>query len=110
MHCFTGTPEQVREALDLGFFISFAGVVTYPKAKDVQEAAKLVPLDRLLVETDAPYLAPVPHRGRRNEPAYVVHTVKYLAGLRDEDAAVLEAATTANFHRLFTLSYTEGFE
>jgi TatD DNase family protein len=110
MHCFTGGPEQAREALALGFTISFAGVVTYPKAKDIQEAAKIIPPDRLLVETDAPYLAPVPHRGRRNEPAYVAHTARFLAELRGEDPAELEAATTANFYRLFSLSYTEGFE
>jgi TatD DNase family protein len=110
MHCFTGAPEQAREALDLGFSISFAGVVTYPKARDVQESAKLIPRDRLLVETDAPYLAPVPHRGRRNEPSFVAHTAAFLAELRGEHPAEVEAASTANFHRLFSLSYTEGFE
>jgi TatD DNase family protein len=110
MHCFTGGPDEASEALDLGFYISFAGVVTYPKATGVQEAAKLVPLDRLLVETDSPYLAPVPHRGKRNEPAFVAHTATYLAALRGEDAEDLAAATTANFHRIFSLRYTEGFE
>jgi TatD DNase family protein len=117
MHCFTGGPVEVREALDLGFYVSFAGVLTYPKAAGVQDAARLVPLDRLLVETDAPYLSPVPHRGKRNEPAYVAHTARYLARLRGEDEDRLAAATTENFHTLFTrsgvrkpISYTEGFE
>lgn len=117
MHCFTGGPAEAREALELGFYISFAGVVTYPRATDVQEAAKMVPADRLLVETDAPYLAPVPHRGKRNEPAFVAHTAAFAAALRGERLEDLAAAVTDNFHRLFTRSgqgapirYTEGFE
>jgi TatD DNase family protein len=108
MHCFTGGPAEAREALALGFYVSFAGVVTYPKSVEVQEAAKIVPLDRLLVETDSPYLAPVPHRSRRNEPLFVVHTAAYLATLRGEDAEVIGSGTTTNFLRLFR--YTEGFE
>jgi len=100
MHCFSGGPEEAREALDLGFYLSFAGVVTFPKATRVQEAARLTPADRLLVETDAPYLAPVPHRGKRNEPAFVVHTARKLAELRGQPAEEIAAATTANFRRL----------
>lgn len=117
MHCFTGGPDEAREALDLGFMISFAGVVTYPKATALHESAKMVPLDRMLVETDSPYLAPVPYRGKRNEPSYVVHTAARLAELRGEDPAQIAAATTANFRRIFiepgvagAISYTEGFE
>lgn len=100
LHCFTGGPPQAREALDLGFYLSFAGVVTYPKAVEVQESAKIVPLDRLLVETDAPYLAPVPKRGKRNEPAFVEHTARRLAELRSDDFTSLAAATTFNWRRI----------
>jgi TatD DNase family protein len=104
MHCFTGGPEEVREAVDLGFYISFSGVLTYPKAENVREAAALVPSDRLLVETDAPYLAPVPHRGQRNEPAYVVHTAHKLAEVRSEEPARLNQALTSNFQALIRSS------
>ncbi|MCC6585145.1 MAG: TatD family hydrolase [Bryobacterales bacterium] len=100
MHCFTGGPEEAERSLQLGFHISFAGIVTYPKATDVQAAAKLVPLDRLLVETDSPYLAPVPHRGKRNEPAMVVATAKRLAELRGEAFETIAEATTRNFATL----------
>ena len=72
LHCFTGTVEHARAALDLGFVISFAGNITYPKAQNIRDAAGMVPLDRIFIETDCPYLAPVPHRGKRNEPAFVV--------------------------------------
>ncbi|MDW8130536.1 MAG: TatD family hydrolase, partial [Bryobacterales bacterium] len=101
MHCFSGGPEEARQCLDMGFHLSFAGVVTYPKAVRVQEAARLTPRDRLLLETDSPYLAPVPHRGRRNEPAYLVHTVVRLAELRGESPAELVGAASANFRRIF---------
>lgn len=101
LHCFTGGPEQAAEALSLGFYLSFAGIVTYPKATEVQAAARSAPLDRILVETDAPYLPPVPHRGKRNEPAYVVHTVTHLAALRNQPVAAVTAAVAANFHRVF---------
>jgi len=104
LHCFSGGPDQAKRAVELGFFVSFAGIVTYPKAVGVQEAAKVVPSDRLLVETDAPYLAPVPHRGKRNEPAFVMHTANRIAELREEEPARLAQATTANFETL--LSYT----
>jgi TatD DNase family protein len=99
-HCFSGGPKEAEAALELGFHISFSGIVTYPKALDVQEAAKLVPLDRLLVETDAPYLAPVPYRGKRNEPAFAVETAKRLAELRGESLEAVATATTANWKRL----------
>ncbi|HUF46371.1 MAG TPA: TatD family hydrolase [Vicinamibacterales bacterium] len=81
MHCFTGTADDARRALDLGFWISWSGILTFPRAADLRAVAAAVPLDRLLIETDAPYLAPVPHRGQRNEPAYVVETLRVLAGL-----------------------------
>lgn len=100
MHCFSGGPREAEESLGLGFHISFSGIVTYPKAIEVQEAAKLMPLDRLLVETDAPYLAPVPYRGKRNEPAHVVHTARRLAELRNEDFATVCTATSENWRRL----------
>jgi TatD DNase family protein len=100
MHCFSGGPEEARRALDMGFRLAFGGVVTYPKANQVREAARLTPLDRLLVETDAPYLAPVPMRGKRNEPAYVVETARRLADLRGEPLELLAKATTDNFFLL----------
>jgi TatD DNase family protein len=84
----------------MGFYLAFGGVVTYPKADGVREAAKLTPLDRLLIETDAPYLAPVPHRGKRNEPAYIVETARRLAELRGDSVDELASATTENFQRL----------
>ncbi len=99
-HCFSGGAEQARQALGLGFHLSFAGVVTFPKAEGVREAARLTPLDRLLIETDAPYLAPVPHRGRRNEPAFLLETARRLAALRGEPLELLVQATTRNFERL----------
>lgn len=107
MHCFSGGPDQAREVIELGFYLSFAGIVTYPKAVNVQEAAKIVPRDRLLVETDAPYLPPVPFRGKRNEPAYVVYTARRLSELRQEPEETLNTALTANARRI--IGYTEGF-
>lgn len=101
IHCFTEGPTEAREALDLGFHVSFAGIVTFPKSVGVQEAARLVPSDRLLVETDAPFLAPVPHRGKRNEPAFVVQTTRKVAELRGVAVEELAAITVANFERLF---------
>ena len=107
MHCFTGNADQARECLDMGFYLAFGGVTTYPKAAEVREAARLVPADKLLLETDAPYLAPVPYRGKRNEPAHIVHTASALAQARQQDVAELAALTTANFERLFGFtSYT----
>jgi TatD DNase family protein len=103
MHCFTGTPEQARECVKLGFLLSFAGVSTFPKAAEVREAARVTPSDRLLIETDSPYLAPVPHRGKRNEPAFVVDTAKVIAEVRGMALSELAAVTTANFERTFGL-------
>jgi TatD DNase family protein len=100
MHCFSGGPAEAGRCLALGFYLSFGGIVTFPQARAVQEAARQAPADRLLVETDAPYLAPVPRRGRRNEPAFVVDTARKLAALRGVAAEDIAAATTANFHRL----------
>jgi TatD DNase family protein len=97
MHCFTGTPAQAKQALDLGFYLSFSGVVTYPKATEVHESAKFAPLDRILVETDAPYLAPVPFRGKRNEPSYVAHTAMRVVELRGMEAEEFGQAVTDNF-------------
>ena len=101
MHCFTETREMAAAALDLGFYISFSGIVTFKSARDLKEVAKLVPLDRLLIETDSPYLAPVPHRGQTNEPAWVVHVAVELARLRGVSVEEIAQATTANFFALF---------
>ena len=100
MHCFSGGPEEARRATDLGLYLSFGGIVTFPKALAVQEAAKWTPRDRILIETDAPYLAPVPKRGKRNEPALIVHTARKLAELRGESYEEFCAGTTENFRRL----------
>jgi TatD DNase family protein len=100
MHCFSGGPAEAKQALDLGFYLSFGGVVTFPKALDIQAAAREAPRDRILVETDAPYLAPVPRRGKRNEPALIVHTARKLAELRGESFEEISRATTENFKRL----------
>ena len=104
LHCFSGGPGEAQRALELGFYLSFGGIVTYPKALDVQEAAKQAPIERILVETDAPYLAPVPKRGKRNEPALIVHTASKLAALRGISVAEVEAATTANFENFRMLN------
>jgi TatD DNase family protein len=101
LHCFTGTPELARAALDLGFHISVAGIITFPKASELRDTVRSVPLDRLLVETDSPFLAPVPHRGKRNEPAHVLEVARALADLHGVPAADLAARTTRNFHSLF---------
>jgi len=103
MHCFTGDPEQARECLELGFYLAFGGVTTFPKAISVRDAARITPLEKLLVETDAPYLAPVPHRGKRNEPAFVAHTARVIAELRGMAPDQFAAATTQNFERLFRI-------
>lgn len=101
IHCFTGTVEFARQALDLGFYISISGIVTFKNARELQETARWLPRERLLVETDAPFLSPVPHRGRPGEPAYVADTCRFLADLRGEDVEGLADATRANFHALF---------
>jgi TatD DNase family protein len=100
MHCFSGGPAEADRCLALGFYLSFGGIVTFPKAVEVQEAARAAPIDRVLVETDAPYLAPVPKRGKRNEPAFVVETARKLASLRGSNLEEIAAATTRNFERL----------
>jgi TatD DNase family protein len=100
MHCFTGGAAQARQALDLGFHLSFGGVLTFPKAEAVREAARMTPDDRLLVETDCPYLAPVPYRGKRNEPAFVVETVRRLAEVRNRAPEEIAELATRNFERL----------
>ena len=101
IHCFTEDVHAAKLALDLGFYISFSGIVTFKNATAIQEAARYVPLDRLLVETDAPYLAPVPKRGKPNEPAYVRHTAAFVAQLRGDSLENIAQATTANCLRLF---------
>jgi TatD DNase family protein len=101
MHCFTGTPRLADEALALGLHISFAGIVTFPKGANVREVAAMVPADRLLCETDSPYLAPIPHRGKRNEPAWVARVVDALATLRRVPPQELQQQTSANFQTLF---------
>ncbi len=107
-HCFTGTPEFVREALDRGFHVSFSGIVTFPKARDLREAARCVPLERLLVETDAPYCAPVPLRGKTNEPAYIVHVLRCLAELYSLSENDVRRITRRNASRLFGIPLPEG--
>jgi TatD DNase family protein len=104
LHCFSGEWEHAELAMEMGFLISFAGNVTYPKAEPLRDVAAKVPLDRLLVETDAPFLAPMPNRGQRNEPAWVSHTAAALAELRGISPEEMASVTTKNFERLFRLS------
>jgi TatD DNase family protein len=101
LHCFTASKQLAETGIKLGFYVSFSGVLTFKNATELRAIAALVPLDRLLVETDAPYLAPVPYRGKRNEPAFVVETARVLAAVKQIDLPVLAAATTANVLRLF---------
>ena len=100
-HCFTGDTAMARRALDIGFYLSYAGIVTFPKAAELRDTLKIVPADRLLIETDSPYLAPVPHRGKRNEPGYVGRVLESLAAVRGEAVADLDAQVSDNFVRLF---------
>jgi len=104
MHCFSGDLEHARKSLDAGFYLSFAGNLTYPKAVGIRQAAAFAPADRILVETDAPFLAPIPMRGQRNEPALVAHTAAALAELRSISTEVLIETTTDNFRQLFGMS------
>jgi TatD DNase family protein len=104
LHCFAGTAEHARRAIDYGFLISFAGNITFPKAQPIRDAAHAVPLDSLLVETDAPFLAPAPRRGQRNEPAYITGTAAKLAELRNMDVSEIARITTQNFERLMRLA------
>lgn len=103
MHCWAGTPAETQWFLDLGFYISFSGVVTFKNAAQIQASAKIVPIERLLIETDCPFLAPVPKRGKRNEPAFVSYVASYLAQLRGESLDTLADRTTANARQLFRL-------
>ena len=100
MHCFTGGAAEAHQAMDLGFHLSFGGVLTFPRAEELREAARLAPEDRILVETDCPYLAPVPHRGKRNEPAFVIETIRRLAEVRSVTPEHIAEVTTRNFERL----------
>ena len=104
LHCFTSSGQLAEFALGLGFHISFSGIVTFPNARELMEIARAVPADRLLVETDCPYLAPVPHRGKRNEPAFVAETAKFLASARGISVEQLAAETSENFTRLFGIT------
>lgn len=114
LHCFTGTAEQACEAVELGFYLGFGGVLTFPKSESVREAARAVPAEKLLLETDAPYLAPLPYRGKRNEPAYTAVTAAKLAEVRGCSTEEIARQTTHNFETLFHLphpklnGYTEG--
>jgi TatD DNase family protein len=107
MHCFTETWDVARAALDLDFHISLSGIVTFKNALDVKDVARRVPLDRMLIETDAPYLAPVPFRGKRNQPAYVPHVAAEIARLRGIAPEEVAQATTDNFFRLFKIDSAE---
>lgn len=102
LHCFTGSAELARKGLNLGFFISLSGIVTFKNAQDLQATAKWLPADHMLVETDSPFLAPVPHRGQKCEPAFVADTAAFVAGLRGEPLEQLAGTTSANFFRLFS--------
>jgi TatD DNase family protein len=103
MHCFSGTPKEAERCVELGFYLSFGGIVTFPKASDLQEAARTAPADRILVETDAPYLAPAPRRGKRNEPAFVVETARKVAALRGATPEAIAKTTSENFKRVCRL-------
>jgi TatD DNase family protein len=106
LHCFTSSRALATAALNLGFLISFSGIVTFPNARELAEIAMSVPADRLLVETDCPYLSPVPHRGKRNEPAFVLETARFLAGVRGISVEELASQTSENFTRLFSPAET----
>ena len=101
LHCWTGTPSEMKQFLDLGFYISFSGIVTFPKAYQIHECAKIVPSNRYLIETDAPFLAPVPHRGKRNEPAFVENVAKFLADLRSSELKKVAKESSKNAEDLF---------
>jgi len=102
IHCFTASADFARIALDLGFYISLSGIVTFKNAQDLQDVAKWLPQDRILVETDSPFLAPVPHRGKTGEPAFVADTASFVAELRDNSIEELQTYTSDNFYKLFT--------
>jgi TatD DNase family protein len=102
IHCFSGTKEFAKATLDLGFYISLSGILTFKNAEDLREIAKTLPLDRLLIETDSPYLAPIPHRGKRNEPSFVIHTAEKLAEIKGVSLKTIRDSTTNNFFTLFS--------
>jgi len=104
LHCFTGSVEHARRALDMGFMISFAGNITFPKAQSIRDAAQMVPLDRMLIETDSPYLAPIPHRGQRNEPAFVKEVARQIGELRSLPVEEIGSQTAQNFYKFFGLA------
>jgi len=104
LHCFTGTWPHAQRALDMGFMVSFAGNVTYPKAQQIRDAARQVPIDRMLIETDSPYLAPIPHRGKRNEPAFVRETARQIGEIRGLSTEDVGRQTAQNFYRFFSLA------
>jgi len=104
MHCFTENIEVAKQALDLGFYISFSGIVTFKNALQIKETCKYVPFDRMLIETDSPYLAPVPYRGKTNEPGYVSYVASYIASLKDSNVEEVGRVTSDNFYQLFNLS------
>jgi len=101
LHCFTGGPTLLRAGLELGFYVSLSGIITFPKSGELRETVKAAPLDRVLIETDSPFLAPVPHRGKRNEPAHVEHVARMLAEMHGISADDVRRVTAANFHALF---------
>ena len=103
-HCFTGSPAEAKYGIEMGFLVSFAGNVTFPKAQNLRDVARELPLDRVLIETDSPYLAPQPHRGKRNEPAFVAEVARALANVRDLPADQVAAITAENFRRFFRLT------
>jgi TatD DNase family protein len=106
LHCFTGTWPHAKRALDMGFMVSFAGNITFPKAQQIRDAAAQVPLDSILIETDCPYLAPVPHRGKRNEPSFVRETARKVGELRGKTMEEIGELTSRNFYRFFKISET----
>jgi len=110
MHCFTESWEVAQQAMAMNFYISFSGIVTFKNAVALKEVAKNIPLDRMLIETDSPYLAPVPHRGKLNQPAFVRHVAEEIARLRETELAEIAAATTSNFCTLFKVSKDERLD
>ena len=104
LHCFTESLEMAQAAIEMGFYISFSGIVTFKNAQELRDVAKMLPDDRILIETDSPYLAPVPHRGKQNQPAYVVEVANHLASIRGQSVEHIAKITSENFDRLFNLN------
>jgi TatD DNase family protein len=109
-HCYAGTIEEARQGMEMGFLVSFAGNVSYPKAQNLRDVARQIPIDRLLIETDSPFLAPLPHRGKRNEPAYVAEVARTIANVRNLAADEVARATAENFRRFFDLVNSVGHD